>query len=72
MEEQGATLKEIEIAELEEVRLAQIIAILGEFRTTLKEDFAEHARELVGVLNRRKKYTLDHKYWNTGVMLAIP
>ncbi|XP_072036787.1 uncharacterized protein [Amphiura filiformis] len=46
LEEQGAELVDIEMAELEEIRVAHIVAILGEFRTGLKQDFAEHTREL--------------------------
>ncbi|XP_072036786.1 uncharacterized protein [Amphiura filiformis] len=44
--EQGAKLVDIEIAELEEIRLAHLVTLLSEFRTGLKQDFAEHTREL--------------------------
>ena len=56
LQHQGAKKLDVEIAELQEIRVAQTMAILSEFRTGLKEDFTEHLRELV-----RNTYTVRFK-----------
>ena len=43
-------MEDIEIAELNEIRLAHNINIIDEFRTGMKEEFSEHLRELVTIV----------------------
>ena len=47
LQQQGAETANIEIAEMEEMRISHLIAIITEFSTGMKADLAEHPFGLV-------------------------